>query len=188
MLVTLLHFVASKAVKFLIASSKATLELLSTISFTATNNSWASRGMVCLNKGQILLPCYWPFYRSERHQLGKAVTMPPVTFPLWCEQHFTDHGAELARKRRKANFWQTRLVCIIHTCSLSRIMWDISEMFYLTNSFTSYKEKICCRVCDVLSLLLFSWDRQGQPPQVWARYHRPCWPYGHLNMHTGRAS
>ena len=59
----------------------------------ATNYRLALSISVCPNQSQGWVPCYWPFCRSERHQLWITVTLPSVTLPLWCGQHFTDHGA-----------------------------------------------------------------------------------------------
>lgn len=171
------------------ASSKAALELPSTVSFTATNNSWASRGMVCLNKGQILLPCYWPFYRSERHQLGKAATMPPVTFipiVMWTTLHRS--WSRTCKAATKGKLLTDVTGFVSSMLAPFQEEWEIFLKCFTSLTPLPYTKKIICWVCGVLSLLLSSWDRQGQPPQVWARYHRPCWPYGHLNMHTGRAS
>lgn len=119
---------------------KATFEQLSEMGFTATNNSWAVRSLVCLNKGQRRVPCYWPFHRSERHQLGKAVTMPPVTFPLCYEQHFTHHGAQLSscnwRRDRSYIFGRTDLFFI--NTPFQRIN---SAPFYANSFFVLYLTK-----------------------------------------------
>lgn len=164
----MLHFVRSVVVKIIVsslikqskASSKETFELLSRICFTATDNSWAVRSLVCLNKGQRLVPCYWPFYRSERHQLGKAVTMPPVTFPLWCEQPFTDHGAQLSRgnweiDRDGRNDWfvlsiltpfQRKKFCNIHVNSVFT--------FYLKKTKKNLLTVLCCSLIAVVLVRL----------------------------------
>lgn len=154
--VTLLHFVIFHRL----------FELVSRKGFTAANTSWAVRSLVCLNKGQRLLPCYWPLYRSERHQLGRAVTMPPVTFLLWCEQYFTDHEAQLLSgnwegDRSKCFGRNDLFVVSIHTPFERTFNLNSFFTFYLENLTISFvRVSHCCCSSETFKVghPKFEWD------------------------------
>lgn len=147
----------------------------------ATNYSLALNISACRNQSQGWVPRYWPFCRSERHQLWKAVTMSSVTLLLGCEQHFTDHGSGLSRWDHC--YWEMKDAKLL---VLNNLLWydmtSFIKKFKLAN-YLSSPNSLSPVLLSGYGVLLLRDCSQNQPPEGRGELPLPCWPYGQLIMH-----